>query len=140
MAYHTRDTGDDAFVPGGTFSSLWSPNGDRRICADACVTDPDQPDPTRCQLRWPIRVDALVLPDHWHTIWTLPPGDSGLPEADLLDQEEFTVCFDSAEKSNSEHGQINDGSRAVCRQVLGTHDRSPEGVLKAAQAVHYNPS
>ncbi|KAA5544659.1 transposase [Roseiconus nitratireducens] len=30
----------------------------------------------RFVLRWPMRVDALILlPDHFHTIWTLPPAD-----------------------------------------------------------------
>ena len=27
--------------------------------------------------RWPFRIDAVVvLPDHLHTIWTLPEGDT----------------------------------------------------------------
>ncbi len=31
--------------------------------------------------RRPFRIDALVvLPDHLHAIWTLPPGDSAFPE------------------------------------------------------------
>ena len=30
-----------------------------------------------CRQRWPFRVDALVmLPDHLHAIWTLPPDDA----------------------------------------------------------------
>src|SRR3990170_6805636 len=30
----------------------------------------------RCQLRRPFSIDAIVLlPDHLHTIWTLPSGD-----------------------------------------------------------------
>jgi putative transposase len=29
-----------------------------------------------CQQQWPFKVDALVLlPDHLHAIWALPPGD-----------------------------------------------------------------
>jgi putative transposase len=30
----------------------------------------------RTRLRWPFHIDAwVVLPDHIHTVWTLPPGD-----------------------------------------------------------------
>jgi len=30
----------------------------------------------RCQLKWPFTINALVLlPDHLHAIWSLPPGD-----------------------------------------------------------------
>src|SRR5262245_16061875 len=30
--------------------------------------------------RWPVEIVALVLlPDHLHAIWTLPPGDSAYP-------------------------------------------------------------
>ena len=32
------------------------------------------------QQRWPFSLDAIVLlPDHLHCIWTLPPGDSDFP-------------------------------------------------------------
>ena len=30
----------------------------------------------RCLMRWPFTVNAIVLlPDHLHAIWSLPPGD-----------------------------------------------------------------
>ena len=32
---------------------------------------------TECQTRWPFTIDAIVLlPDHLHTLWTLPPVDA----------------------------------------------------------------
>jgi putative transposase len=34
----------------------------------------------RCQGKWPFTINALVLlPDHLHAIWSLPPGDAAYP-------------------------------------------------------------
>jgi putative transposase len=36
-------------------------------------------------------VTAIVLlPDHWHTVWTLPPGDDRYPLRWMRIKEEFT--------------------------------------------------
>lgn len=34
----------------------------------------------RTRLRAPFKIDAwVVLPDHMHCVWTLPPGDADFP-------------------------------------------------------------
>jgi putative transposase len=43
------------------------------------------------QKRFPFEVVAIVLlPDHWHTVWTLPPGDDRYPTRWRRIKEEFT--------------------------------------------------
>jgi putative transposase len=39
----------------------------------------------------PFAITAIVLlPDHWHTVWTLPPGDDRYPLRWMRIKEEFT--------------------------------------------------
>ncbi len=43
------------------------------------------------QTQHPFEIVAIVLiPDHWHTIWTLPPGDDRYPMRWSRIKEEFT--------------------------------------------------
>ena len=47
-----------------------------------------------CRQRWPFRIDAIVLlPDHLHTIWTLPPGDSDFSKRLGWLKKEFTQRY-----------------------------------------------
>jgi AbrB family looped-hinge helix DNA binding protein len=47
-----------------------------------------------CLKRWPFRVDALVmLPDHLHAMWTLPPGDVGYSKRWWAIKEHFTQSW-----------------------------------------------
>ncbi len=53
-----------------------------------------------CRRRWPFRIDAIVLlPDHVHTIWTLPVGD-----ARLWDEIDFERHFDYVHYNPVKHG------------------------------------
>jgi len=45
----------------------------------------------RCVIQWPMVVNAIVLlPNHLHTIWTLPPGDDKYPKRWGWVKMEFT--------------------------------------------------
>src|SRR6185437_8830286 len=69
-----------AWVPGGTFfftvvthqrAKVFS-NGRARSLLGSVMR--------RCALKWPFTVNAIVLlPEHLHAIWTLPPGDTRYP-------------------------------------------------------------
>lgn len=44
-----------------------------------------------CQARWPYEVNAIVLlPDHWHVLWTLPAGDAAYHRRLGWIKKEFT--------------------------------------------------
>ena len=66
-----------AFVPGGTWFftvNLLEPHRN-----DLLIREIDLLRETVKQVRErrPFRIDAwVVLPDHMHTVWTLPPGDA----------------------------------------------------------------
>ena len=45
----------------------------------------------KAQLKYPFTIDAIVtLPDHIHTIWTLPPDDSHYPKRWQAIKSHFT--------------------------------------------------
>lgn len=44
-----------------------------------------------CQKKWPFTINAIVLlPDHFHAIWSLPPGDADYPKRWGWLKKEFT--------------------------------------------------
>jgi putative transposase len=79
------------FVAGGSFFFTVVVHGRRRLF--------DQPRSVTllgnvmrdCLARWPVTVNAIVLlPDHLHAIWTLPPGDAEYPKRWGWIKKEFT--------------------------------------------------
>ncbi|HEX7030717.1 MAG TPA: transposase [Gammaproteobacteria bacterium] len=64
------------FVPGGTF--FFTTNLARRFPNDLLVREVAalRDAVRRVRVKFPFEIDAwVVLPDHMHCIWTLPPGD-----------------------------------------------------------------
>ena len=71
MTNHRR-----CYVPGGSY--FFTVVTERRvsILANDAARDLLSTAIRACQQPWPFSVDArLLLPDHLHAIWTLPPGD-----------------------------------------------------------------
>jgi len=47
-----------------------------------------------CRRKWPFEINAFVLlPEHLHTIWSLPPGDAAYPRRWGWIKKEFTKCW-----------------------------------------------
>ena len=80
-----------AFVPGGSFFFSVVLHRRRRLFDDRVAVSILGSVFRRCQLRWPFTVNAIVLlPDHLHAIWSLPPGDSEYPKRWGWVKKEFT--------------------------------------------------
>jgi REP element-mobilizing transposase RayT len=66
------------FVPGGTFFFTAVTHYRRPILISALARRSLRQAFAEVRGRRPITIDAIVLlPDHLHCIWTLPPGDAG---------------------------------------------------------------
>ena len=69
----------------------------------------------------PFTIDAwVVLPEHMHCVWTLPPGD-----ADYALRWRLIKTFFSRALPTSEHRsavRLQRGERGVCRYWEGAHD------------------
>ena len=66
-----------AIVPGGSYFFTVVTAGRRPILCDDPVRSALRAAIAEVRARWPFTIDAWVLmPNHLHCIWTLPPGDS----------------------------------------------------------------
>lgn len=83
-----------AHVPGGTFfftvvthrrRPLFARPTNRTLLGEAI---------RNCQRDWPFEINAIVLlPDHLHTLWTLPPGDTNFSARWSVIKKSFTTQY-----------------------------------------------
>lgn len=96
-----------------------------------------------CQSRTPFTVDAIVvLPDHLHTIWSLPQGDSDYSARWGWIKKEFTQRWlNAGERSRSiSAGRHAERRRGVWQPRFWEHViEDEEGFDRHFNYVHYNP-
>lgn len=131
------------FVPGATY--FFTQVTDRRLpflCTEVARPLLRQV-LQECQQRWPFTIDAIVLlPDHFHTIWTLPPDDKGYPKRWGWMKKEFTKAW--VQQGNPEnvvsHGRQRERRRGVWHPRFWEHViRDEDDCEKHFDYVHYNP-
>lgn len=89
--------------------------------------------------RHPFAVDAVVvLPDHLHSIWTLPDGDADFAMRWRLIKSTFSRALPRCEwVSNSRRGK---GERGVWQRRYWEHTlRDEADFVRHADYVHFNP-
>ena len=120
------------------------------------VTDGREPlfaDPAAVQLlgrvlrdgrdRWPFETAAMVLlPDHLHAVWTLPPGDDDYSRRWAWAKKEFTKAWlatGGGERPVSA-GRQRDGRRGVWQPKFWEHMIRDQDDFEAhCDYTHYNP-
>ncbi|UHQ22929.1 transposase [Lysobacter sp. 5GHs7-4] len=93
----------------------------------------------RVRCRHPFRIDAMVvLPDHLHAIWTLPPGDSRIGTRWGLIKADFARRLPHGEqRSNS---RLLRGERGIWQRRYWDHlIRDATDLAAHCDYVHYNP-
>lgn len=132
-----------AYVPGGTFFFTLVTDNRAPILAHA----PGRPLLGsllhRCQLRWPFTINAIVLlPDHLHAIWSLPPGDTAYPKRWGWIKKEFTkgwLQLGGSEQVVS-RGRQRDGRRGVWQPKYWEHTIEDEDDFERHfDYIHFNP-
>jgi putative transposase len=132
-----------ARVPGGTFFFTVVTEGRADyLCQDlarACLRRALQ----ACRRRWPFSIDAIVLlPEHLHTIWTLPPGDTNFPTRWGWVKKEFTkswLATTGVERPRSESRRRN-RRRGVWQRRYWEHAiRDEQDFERHFDYIHYNP-
>ena len=87
-------------------------------------------------------VAVVLLPDHWHTVWTLPRGDDRYPLRWMRIKEEFTEAWlaeGGAERPQSE-SRAKHRQRGVWQRRYWEHTVHDEDDLKrCVNYVHWNP-
>lgn len=97
----------------------------------------------RCQLRWPFAIDAIVLlPDHLHAIWTLPPGDKEYSKRWGWIKKEFTSWYlrIGGREVGISAGRQKERRRGVWQPRFWEHTlETDEDFERHFDYAHYNP-
>ncbi len=131
------------YVSGGTFFfTLVTYNRRPILCTDLarrCLHEAID----KVRTDWPCELVAIVLlPDHLHTVWTLPPGDVSYPIRWKLIKAEFTRRYlrgGGAEVSPSP-SRLRHSERGIWQRRYWEHTVRDEADLKrCVDYVHWNP-
>ena len=131
------------FVPGGTYfftvvtenrSRLFAHRTARRLLGTVM---------RECVERLPLEVVAIVLlPDHLHALWTLPPGDARYSLRWQWIKREFTrrwLALGGSEQRRSD-ARRRERRRGVWQRRFWEHTIQDESDLEAHfDYIHYNP-
>ncbi len=87
---------------------------------------------------YPFAIDAIVvLPDHLHTIWTLPPGDSDYSTRWALIKRRFSSGFPAMPSNPS---QASRREKGIWQRRFWEHRIRDEGDWRRhMDYIHYNP-
>ena len=87
----------------------------------------------------PFHIDAMVvLPDHLHTIWTLPPGDEDYPKRWMLVKAGFSRGIPKTEYRRK--SLVTKGERGIWQRRYWEHlIRDEQDYEKHIDYIHYNP-
>jgi putative transposase len=132
-----------AYVPGGTYfftlitadrvPILTTPLG-RPLLREVTV---------ECRRQWPFEIEAAVLmPDHLHTVWRLPDGDTEYPKRWGWLKKEFTKRWLAAGGSERpvSASQQRYRRRGVWQRRFWEHViRNERDLERHLDYIHYNP-
>ena len=87
----------------------------------------------------PFAIQAMVvLPDHLHCIWRLPPGDGDYSLRWREIKARFSRCVPAGEWRSP--GRVNQGERGIWQRRFWEHTlRDDRDVEKHVDYIHYNP-
>ncbi len=83
-------------------------------------------------------VAMVVLPDHLHAIWTLPPGDFNYPIRWSLIKAGFSRKMEPGEPANSSRGRKRE--RGIWQRRYWEHEgRDDIDLTRHIEYIHFNP-
>jgi putative transposase len=91
--------------------------------------------------RHPFTIDAFVLlPDHLHCIWTLPPGDMDYPTRWMLIKRHFSLHCADIYKSPSNPSRRLKREQSLWQRRYWEHQIRDDGDFeKHCDYIHWNP-
>jgi putative transposase len=96
-----------------------------------------------CAAAWPFETAAIVLlPDHLHTIWTLPPGDANYPARWSWIKKEFTKAWlaASGREQRPTAGVRREHRRGIWQRRYWEHTIEDEDDFERHfDYLHFNP-
>jgi len=131
------------YVPGGTYFFTIVTFGRRPLFADEANRARLRQAIETIKAHYPFTAFASVLlPDHLHTVWILPPGDSAYSRRWRRIKEEFTQHFlavGGMEGPRCE-SRVRHGERAVWQRRFWEHTiRDGDDLRRCVDYIHWNP-
>ena len=131
-----------AAVPGGSYFFTVVTAGRQPILCDDPVRSALRAAIAEVRARWPFSIDAWVLmPDHLHCIWTLPPGDRNYSRRwsaiKRLTYQKCVTGHDCAAATSSRHKR-NEG-RLWQRRFWEHCIRDQRDLERCRDYLHWNP-
>jgi putative transposase len=128
-----------AFVPGGTW--FFTVNLLQRHHNDLLLREVDllRDCVRRVRARYPFHIDAwVVLPEHMHCIWTLPPGDCDFSLRWRLIKSGFSRALPATERRSAV--RMVAGERGIWQRHFWEHLlRDDDDYRRHLDYVHVNP-
>ncbi len=132
-----------AFVPGGTFFFTLVTDQRRPLFQQESARSLLGQVIRECQQRWPFTVNAIVLlPEHLHSIWSLPSGDSDFSKRWGWIKKEFTKRWLDAGAAESKISTSRklERRRGVWQPRFWEHTiEDVEDFERHFDYIHYNP-
>lgn len=132
-----------ARVPGGMYFFTLVTNGRLPLFANQFARDLLGDCFREAQARWPFQITAIVLmPEHLHAIWTLPPGDSNYSARWGWIKKEFTGRWLDGNVSIPEvsPSQARERRQGVWQPRFWEHViRDEDDFERHFDYIHYNP-
>ena len=131
------------FVPGGSYFFTLVVDRRRRLFDDSDAVRLLGDVLRQTVIKWPMTVNAMVLlPDHLHAIWSLPPGDSEYSKRWGWAKKEFTQQWLAA--GGSDHpvsaGRKRTRRRGIWQPRFWEHTlRDEEDFERHFDYIHWNP-
>lgn len=130
-----------AIVPGGTFFFTVVTDRRRPILASGDAVDVLRNAFRSVRQLRPFEIDAIVvMPDHLHCIWTLPPDDADFSTRWRLIKTGFTKHCPDALRRTPDEARRRKGEQAVWQHRYWEHQiRDETDFARHADYIHYNP-
>lgn len=130
-----------AFVPGGSFFFTAVTAGRRPLFSDQAAVDVLREAFRAVRAKHPFDIDAaVVLPDHLHCIWTLPPGDGDFSLRWRLTKTWFTKHCPANLRPEPGPARRGRGEQAVWQHRFWEHVlRDETDFIRHVEYIHYNP-
>ena len=130
-----------AFIPGGAFFFTVVTERRRPLLASANAVEVLRRAMRAVRATRPFEVDAMVvLPDHLHCIWTLPPDDADFATRWRLVKTWFTKHCDPALRAVPNRARVTKRGQAVWQHRYWEHLlRDEADFVRHVEYIHYNP-
>ena len=130
-----------AFIPGGAYFFTQVTHARRPVLASPAAIDVLREAFRQVRAKRPFEIDAIVvLPDHIHSVWTMPPDDADYATRWRLIKTWFTKHCDPALRAVPDAARTKKGEQAVWQHRYWEHClRDEEDFRRHLDYVHFNP-